>query len=115
MTGELITGGCLCGALRYEARGAPDAAGYCYCRDCRKASGSAFIGFMGFAPERIAVTGVTRRQHSPAVNGKTAVRHFCPVCGGLEFGAGTHHGGGTDVARYRAHPTHLQPLMQVSC
>jgi hypothetical protein len=96
MADELITGGCLCGALRYEARGAPDAAGYCYCGDCRKASGSAFIGFMGFAPERIAVTGETRRHHSPAVNGNIAVRNFCAVCGSLVFGGG-HDLGGVNV------------------
>ncbi len=38
-----ITGGCLCGALRYEAEGEPHFAGYCCCADCRKASGSGFI------------------------------------------------------------------------
>ena len=34
------TGGCLCGALRYEAEGDPLYAGHCYRTDCRKASGS---------------------------------------------------------------------------
>ena len=48
------TGGCLCGQLRYEARGEPNFAGHCYCADCRKASGSGFIPFMGFpASERL--------------------------------------------------------------
>ncbi|HVO26987.1 MAG TPA: hypothetical protein VMW56_25535, partial [Candidatus Margulisiibacteriota bacterium] len=32
----MMTGGCLCGALRYEAEGEPLIAGYCYCVDCRR-------------------------------------------------------------------------------
>ena len=45
---SVVTGGCLCGALRYEATGEPTMAGHCYCADCRKASGSGFIPFMGY-------------------------------------------------------------------
>ena len=48
-TGKRYTGGCLCGALRYEAVGEPLYAGLCYCADCQKASGSGFIPFIGFA------------------------------------------------------------------
>jgi hypothetical protein len=59
-------GGCLCGALRYEAEGEPLFAGHCYCADCRKASGSGFVPFMGFS--------------------RDAVRNSCPVCGSLVFG-----------------------------
>jgi hypothetical protein len=42
------TGGCLCGAVRYEAEGEPVFAGHCNCADCRKASGSGFIPSWGF-------------------------------------------------------------------
>ena len=38
MSGEILyRGGCLCGALRYEATAEPLYAGLCYCADCRKA------------------------------------------------------------------------------
>ncbi|HEX4179547.1 MAG TPA: GFA family protein [Caulobacteraceae bacterium] len=83
---KLYSGGCLCGALRYEARGEPIHAGYCYCGDCRKASGSGFIPFMGFAASAVRFTGPTRRFSCGAANGNTAVRNFCPACGGLVFG-----------------------------
>jgi len=96
MTDQKITGGCLCGALRYEASSAPQHAGYCFCTDCRKASGSAFIGFMGFAPDQITVTGETRRHHSPAANGNTATRNYCAACGSLVFGGG-HDLGGVNI------------------
>jgi hypothetical protein len=42
------TGGCLCGAWRYEVVGEPLYTGHCYCSDCQKASASGFIPFMGF-------------------------------------------------------------------
>ena len=80
------TGGCLCGALRYQAEGEPRFAGNCYCADCRKASGSGFIPFMGFASSAVRFTGDTRQFRSKAATGGDAVRNFCPVCGSLVFG-----------------------------
>jgi hypothetical protein len=80
------TGGCLCGAIRYEAEGEPAYAGHCYCSDCRKASGAGFIPFMGFASAAMRFSGQTRVFRSVAANGGEAARNFCPNCGGLVFG-----------------------------
>jgi hypothetical protein len=79
-------GGCLCGALRYEATGEPLYAGHCYCEDCRRASGSGFIPFVGFAASTIRFSGETRPFTSKAANGGDAVRNFCAACGSLVFG-----------------------------
>jgi hypothetical protein len=79
-------GGCLCGAVRYEAEGEPLYAGCCYCADCRKASGSGYIPFMGFAAGAVRFSGETLRFASKAANGNEAVRNSCPVCGSLVFG-----------------------------
>ena len=84
--GKRYSGGCLCGALRYEAKGEPLFAGHCYCADCRKASGSGFIPFMGFASSAVQFSGQTRIFRSKAANGGDAVRNFCPICGSLVFG-----------------------------
>ena len=80
------TGGCLCGLVRYEAAGKPSFAGLCYCSDCRKASGSGFIPFMGFASSAVRFSGETRQFRSRSFRGTDAVRNFCPACGGLVFG-----------------------------
>lgn len=82
---ETITGGCLCGALRYEATAEPTFAGFCYCGDCRKASGGGSIGFMGFPASAVRFSGPTRQFTSKALRGE-ATRNFCPTCGGLVFG-----------------------------
>jgi hypothetical protein len=79
-------GGCLCGALRYEAHGAPMFTGLCYCADCQKASGSGFIPFMGFASSAVRFIGPTQRFTTKSHRGTDAVRNFCPTCGSLVFG-----------------------------
>ena len=83
---KTITGGCLCGALRYEAQGNPLYMGHCYCADCQKASGSGFIPFMGFAASALRFAGPSRPFVSPAANGGDATRNFCPTCNSLVFG-----------------------------
>jgi hypothetical protein len=85
-TQKLYTGGCLCGAVRYEARGEPALTGHCYCGDCRKASGSGFVPFMGFSARSLRFVGEPRQYASPAARGGVATRNFCPICGALVFG-----------------------------
>ncbi|APR83000.1 Gfa-like protein [Minicystis rosea] len=85
-TDKRYTGGCLCGAVRYEATGEPQYMGHCYCADCRKASGSGFIPFMSFAADAVRFHGEPRQFRSKSFRGGEAVRNFCPSCGGLVFG-----------------------------
>jgi hypothetical protein len=80
------SGGCLCGALRYEVEGEPRSAGYCYCADCRKASGSGFVPFMNFGRDAVRFFGEARQFRSKAASGGEAVRNSCPVCMSLVFG-----------------------------
>jgi hypothetical protein len=80
------TGGCLCGAVRYEVEGDPSFAGYCFCADCRKASGSGSMPFMGFAKTALRFSGRPQQFRSKSARGGDAVRNFCPDCGGLVFG-----------------------------
>ncbi len=80
------TGGCLCGALRYEAEGEPLNAGLCYCTDCQKASGSGFVPFLGFASSALRFSGRSSPFVSKSADGGDATRNFCPVCSSLVFG-----------------------------
>jgi hypothetical protein len=80
------TGGCLCGAVRYQASGEPSLMGHCYCSDCRKASGSGFIPFMGFQSTQLRLIGETRPFSSKAASGRDAVRNYCRICGSLIVG-----------------------------
>jgi hypothetical protein len=77
-----VTGGCLCGAIRYEYDGEVGPAGYCHCADCRRISGSAFgvsvrVKAAGF---RI-VSGVPKGFTKTGDSGRTVTRYFCADCG----------------------------------
>jgi hypothetical protein len=83
---ETITGGCLCGALRYEAQGEPVFSGYCCCDDCQKASGSGFAPFMGFPAPALTIAGAARSYTHKLSDGREAVRNACIICCSLVFG-----------------------------
>jgi len=42
---EQLTGGCLCGAVRYRLASEPFDAGWCHCRTCQLTSGSPAMAF----------------------------------------------------------------------
>ena len=86
MTAKILTGGCLCGDLRWKAHAPPKYMGLCYCADCRRASGSAFSPFMGFDAAAITITGRWTVHTVTHADGRSATRNSCVVCGGLVFG-----------------------------
>jgi hypothetical protein len=79
---ETMTGGCLCGAVRYEITVEPLFSGKCYCEDCRRGSaGAGHSNVMAIPAPGFKMTGETTGYATPAVSGKPISRHFCPVCG----------------------------------
>jgi hypothetical protein len=49
-----MTGGCLCGAVRYDTKQPPFFTSYCHCEDCRRAAGAPVVlwsFFRGHEPE----------------------------------------------------------------
>lgn len=89
-----FTGGCLCGAVRYEAEGPPAFSVFCHCRDCQRASGSIGFPVMGVPAATFRVTGPVRRHQAPSVNGRGAARNFCTECGSTVFGGEPETGEG---------------------
>ena len=75
-------GGCACGALRYECSAAPVASFNCHCRDCQRASGSAFAALL-FVPKAAFLfsKGEPRFYIVTADSGNAVSRGFCPNCG----------------------------------
>jgi hypothetical protein len=82
----MMTGGCLCGAVRYETDAAPAWSAVCYCRDCQRASGSGYMPVMGVTRGAMRITGETAAFTVTAAGGGPSTRHFCPACGSLIFG-----------------------------
>jgi hypothetical protein len=85
MEGVLITGGCLCGEVRFALSAPPHGAGYCHCTRCQRRTGTA-------ASAQARIDGRTLR----FLQGEDLLRgwrhpdggyekHFCGVCGSHLF------------------------------
>ena len=78
MANAVTGGGCLCGAIRYIARGAPTVSMICHCNSCCRAAGAPVVAWLTFPARSFSfVRGVPAEFHStPPVT-----RTFCPTCG----------------------------------
>ena len=47
-----ITGGCHCGAIRYQVEGEAIVHALCHCTDCRRHSGAPMVGWTMYRQER---------------------------------------------------------------
>jgi hypothetical protein len=80
-----LTGGCMCGAVRFEVSAPLVGARYCHCTRCQRRTGTAF-----------SVTGLTQQGSFAITQGEDAVstyepgedgwhKSFCSVCGSQLF------------------------------
>jgi|SRR5579871_412803 len=77
----MITGGCLCRAVRYTVTADPIAARFCWCRDCQYfAAGSATVNVV-FPAAAVKIEGPLRDFTSLADSGNRMRRQFCEKCG----------------------------------
>lgn len=74
---ELHTGGCRCGAVKFEATEDPLDVTYCHCGDCRRATGAPVSAFVGFRDDAVSISGDSLKTFQ---NGPVG-RSFCGTCG----------------------------------
>ena len=72
-----VTGGCLCGEIRYEADTAPYLVGYCHCKMCQKGVGNLFATAAFFKQADFRYIGGDLSWYEA----ESADRGFCPKCG----------------------------------
>lgn len=80
-----LTGGCLCGAVRYEIAAEPVVTGHCYCEDCRRTSATARATHVMVPGEKLDLSGELCAYDKPADSGNIVSRRFCPTCGSAVF------------------------------
>jgi hypothetical protein len=72
------TGRCLCGNIRFEAKGRRLWVAHCHCESCRRSTGAPVTTFVGFNKDQLTYTHGERKfyESSPGVR-----RGFCADCG----------------------------------
>jgi len=79
-TPQALTGGCLCGTVRYRLASSPTDAGWCHCRTCQLNSGSPAMAFATVPTVDFVIeSGADAIGHTPSSN--TGERWFCRSCG----------------------------------
>lgn len=79
----LWSGGCFCGAVRYECNGEPVRVTICHCLWCQRRTGTAFGTEVVFREERVCFRGIesSKYQHISDESGRWLEVYFCPRCG----------------------------------
>jgi hypothetical protein len=76
-----IEGGCLCGAVRYEAKAKPISALHCYCRQCQHITGAGHASQFALPSSSVTIHGKVSRYEIKAESGNSVTSVFCSVCG----------------------------------
>lgn len=81
MTGP-YTGGCACGAIRYDIPSEPVFSNHCQCRQCQHKSGTGHGSYLSFVGRKnVKLSGQATQWEMTADSGNVKVRAFCPTCG----------------------------------
>ncbi len=72
------TGGCLCGAVRFEVTERPNIDAYCYCKMCQRWSGSVLTSWAGFDKDAFRCTQGEIKYYKSS---EFTERGFCANCG----------------------------------
>lgn len=78
---DAFTGGCACGAIRYEILGDPLFMNHCQCRHCQQTSGTGHGSYLTFSSTGVKREGNAAQWDIVADSGGVKTRGFCPTCG----------------------------------
>ncbi len=111
-----MTGGCLCGRVRYSVSADPVFSGICHCRNCQRYTGSAFEPVIGVASAAVSVQGEMRTYEDTGDSGKPVHRRFCPNCGsGIVSEVDVMPGMTMILAGTLDEPAQFTPVMEIYC
>ncbi|KAJ5897762.1 hypothetical protein N7504_008050 [Penicillium tannophilum] len=86
---KVITGGCLCRQIRYEATGAPAMNVLCYCENCRKVTGSICMANSMYPKPQLRILSgedmIKTYDDDQTDSGSVLNRSFCSNCGSCLF------------------------------
>lgn len=80
MSGK-VTGGCACGAVRYETEATIEFAFECHCRKCQRATGAGHASAFALLAAEVRIAGRIKEFKASSDAGAATYLGFCPVCG----------------------------------
>ncbi|HEU4652241.1 MAG TPA: GFA family protein [Croceibacterium sp.] len=86
--GEVLDGGCLCGAIRYRLHGPTLFVSQCACKDCQKATGTGHTTIVGVHRSQLKLAGTPATYTNTGDTGGSVTRHFCGTCAGRLYTSG---------------------------
>ena len=83
------SGGCLCGAVRYEMDNAPAVTGVCHCKNCQREAGSTFSTLAAVPRAEFRFTRGEPKlyEDKDTESGNAVARYFCGNCGSPIYSA----------------------------
>jgi len=78
---DTLSGGCACGAVRYETEADPVVMLNCHCRDCQRAGGGGYGAFVIVPQAALRLQGEPRYYKTVGDAGRAVERGFCATCG----------------------------------
>ncbi|WP_419906446.1 GFA family protein [Hoeflea sp.] len=78
---ERVSGGCACGAVRYETTRQWEFSFKCHCRKCQRATGTGHAPAFAVPMSETNIEGTVRYHAHIADNGAKTKTGFCPECG----------------------------------
>ena len=76
-----LSGGCLCGRVRYTLSGEPAFTALCHCRNCQRYTGSSFEAVVVYPSTSVSLDGELKTYNDTGDSGQQVRRRFCPNCG----------------------------------
>ncbi len=108
---KIHTGGCACGAIRFEVPGRRMNIGNCHCRMCQRSVGAPFVTWASVRAERLRLIQGEPRWWRSSV---AAERGFCPACGSSLFFRAAGGGATVDIVVCAFdYPEELRPAYQI--
>ena len=80
-----MTGGCLCGAVRYAVDAEPAMCVTCHCKNCQRQAGTALSVIVGVPEAAVSLEGELKTYNDTGDSGATVRRQFCGDCGSPVF------------------------------
>ncbi len=109
-----FSGGCACGAIRYNCASMAIAMLNCHCLDCQRSSGAPFASGVVVKAAELQISGTPRAYSVRAGSGSLVTRSFCCDCGTPLFTRGEANSEFMSI-RFPTldHPVEFQPMLDI--